>query len=87
MYVNRNFVAFVSDENYMKIAIDTLEELDWVLDQLETMQTHRSVSDMASSKTFERAVWLFPSKKNVLDSVAGLLQYRSVPIQRYRYEN
>ena len=30
--------------------METLEELDWCLDQLETMQTHRSVSDMASSK-------------------------------------
>ena len=29
---------------------ETLEEMDWSLDQLETMQTHRSVSDMASSK-------------------------------------
>ena len=38
------------DENYVKRAGDTLEELDWCLDQLETIQTHRSVSDMASSK-------------------------------------
>ncbi|OZC06696.1 3'5'-cyclic nucleotide phosphodiesterase [Onchocerca flexuosa] len=29
---------------------DTLDELDWCLDQLETIQTHRSVSDMASNK-------------------------------------
>ncbi|KAL3995164.1 putative 3'5'-cyclic phosphodiesterase pde-4 [Acanthocheilonema viteae] len=29
---------------------DTLDELDWCLGQLETIQTHRSVSDMASSK-------------------------------------
>ena len=40
----------VSDETYSKLAMDTLEELDWCLDQLETIQTHRSVSDMASSK-------------------------------------
>lgn len=32
------------------MAVETLEELDWCLDQLETIQTHRSVSDMASSK-------------------------------------
>ena len=38
------------DENYVKRAGETLEELDWCLDQLETIQTHRSVSDMASSK-------------------------------------
>ncbi len=34
----------------MRAAIETLEELDWCLDQLETIQTHRSVSDMATSK-------------------------------------
>ncbi|XP_072042994.1 3',5'-cyclic-AMP phosphodiesterase 4C-like isoform X3 [Amphiura filiformis] len=38
------------DENYGKMAIETLEELDWCMDQLETMQTHRSVSDLATSK-------------------------------------
>uniref|UniRef100_T1INE9 Phosphodiesterase n=1 Tax=Strigamia maritima TaxID=126957 RepID=T1INE9_STRMM len=38
------------DENYNKLAVETLEELEWCLDQLETIQTHRSVSDMASSK-------------------------------------
>lgn len=40
----------VSDEAYMKLAMETLEELDWCMEQLETIQTHRSVSDMASSK-------------------------------------
>ncbi|XP_060564123.1 cAMP-specific 3',5'-cyclic phosphodiesterase-like, partial [Ruditapes philippinarum] len=39
-----------TDENYSKMAVETLEELDWCLDQLEAVQTHRSVSDMASSK-------------------------------------
>ena len=39
-----------ADEAYMKLAMDTLEELDWCMEQLETIQTHRSVSDMASSK-------------------------------------
>ncbi|CAG9785149.1 unnamed protein product [Diatraea saccharalis] len=38
------------DEAYMKMALETVEELDWCLDQLETIQTHRSVSDMASLK-------------------------------------
>ena len=36
--------------NEDKMAIDTLEELDWCLDQLETIQAHRSVGDMATSK-------------------------------------
>lgn len=38
------------DEGYVRMAHDTIEELDWCLDQLETIQTHRSVSDMASLK-------------------------------------
>uniref|UniRef100_A0A8D8BKL4 Phosphodiesterase n=1 Tax=Culex pipiens TaxID=7175 RepID=A0A8D8BKL4_CULPI len=38
------------DESYVKLALDTVDELDWCLDQLETVQTHRSVSDMASLK-------------------------------------
>ncbi|XP_076236530.1 phosphodiesterase dunce isoform X4 [Calliopsis andreniformis] len=38
------------EDNYMKLAVETMEELDWCLDQLETIQTHRSVSDMASLK-------------------------------------
>ena len=38
------------DENFLRMSLETLEELDWCLDQLETIQTHRSVSDMASSK-------------------------------------
>ncbi|EDW27898.1 GL19961 [Drosophila persimilis] len=32
------------DEAYTRLATDTIEELDWCLDQLETIQTHRSVS-------------------------------------------
>ena len=39
-----------SDETFLRMSVETLEELDWCLDQLETIQTHRSVSDMASSK-------------------------------------
>lgn len=30
--------------------MDTIDELEWCLEQLETVQTHRSVSDMASLK-------------------------------------
>ncbi|XP_016324262.1 cAMP-specific 3',5'-cyclic phosphodiesterase 4C-like [Sinocyclocheilus anshuiensis] len=42
--------ATLSDETYQQLARETLEELDWCLDQLETIQTHRSVSEMASNK-------------------------------------
>ncbi|XP_072853880.1 3',5'-cyclic-AMP phosphodiesterase 4B isoform X2 [Pogona vitticeps] len=40
----------VQEESYQKLAMETLEELDWCLDQLETIQTYRSVSEMASNK-------------------------------------
>lgn len=39
-------------EDVVQYAQDTLDELDWCLDQLETIQTHRSVSDMAFNKVF-----------------------------------
>ena len=38
------------DDAYVRTAMETLDELDWCLDQLETMQTHKSVSGMASTK-------------------------------------
>ncbi|XP_035986080.1 cAMP-specific 3',5'-cyclic phosphodiesterase 4D-like, partial [Fundulus heteroclitus] len=40
----------ISEEPYQKLAMETLEELDWCLDQLETLQTRHSVSEMASNK-------------------------------------
>ncbi|XP_042200679.1 cAMP-specific 3',5'-cyclic phosphodiesterase 4A isoform X2 [Callorhinchus milii] len=43
-------VCTLSDETYQQLAKETLEELDWCLDQLETIQTYRSVSEMASNK-------------------------------------
>ncbi|XP_026125050.1 cAMP-specific 3',5'-cyclic phosphodiesterase 4D isoform X4 [Carassius auratus] len=39
-----------TEEAYQKLATDTLEELDWCLDQLETLQTRHSVGEMASNK-------------------------------------
>lgn len=39
-----------SEETCQQLARETLEELDWCLEQLETMQTYRSVSEMASHK-------------------------------------
>ena len=38
------------DDMSAKLAMDTLEELEWCLEQLETIQTHRSVSDLATNK-------------------------------------
>ncbi|EQB77667.1 cAMP-specific 3,5-cyclic phosphodiesterase 4A isoform 2 [Camelus ferus] len=42
--------ATLSEETCQQLAKETLEELDWCLEQLETMQTYRSVSEMASHK-------------------------------------
>jgi len=39
-----------TEEVHERLAADTLEELEWCLEQLETMQTHRSVGEMATSK-------------------------------------
>ncbi len=58
---------FFAEEQYAKLALETLEELEWCLDQLETIQTHRSVSDMASSKV--RTTDCFLSREPPLISV------------------
>lgn len=38
------------DETTKELAVDILNDLDWCLDQLESMQTHRSVSNMTTNK-------------------------------------
>ncbi|XP_030631711.1 cAMP-specific 3',5'-cyclic phosphodiesterase 4D isoform X2 [Chanos chanos] len=38
------------EEPFQKLAVETLEELDWCLEQLETLKTRHSVSEMASNK-------------------------------------
>uniref|UniRef100_A0A671MTN0 Phosphodiesterase n=1 Tax=Sinocyclocheilus anshuiensis TaxID=1608454 RepID=A0A671MTN0_9TELE len=47
---NLHFPIVMDQEAYQKLATETLEELDWCLDQLETLQTRHSVSEMASNK-------------------------------------
>uniref|UniRef100_A0A8B9EJY5 Phosphodiesterase n=1 Tax=Anser cygnoides TaxID=8845 RepID=A0A8B9EJY5_ANSCY len=39
-----------AEDAQQKLSLETLEELDWCLDQLETLQTRHSVSEMASNK-------------------------------------
>ena len=41
-------------KDFMTKASNTLEELDWCLKQLDAVQTHRSVSEMASNKVSEK---------------------------------
>uniref|UniRef100_A0A8C0YCX8 Phosphodiesterase n=1 Tax=Cyprinus carpio carpio TaxID=630221 RepID=A0A8C0YCX8_CYPCA len=50
IYNNCYMKLVVADEASQKLAVETLEELDWCLDQLETLQTRHSVSEMASNK-------------------------------------
>uniref|UniRef100_A0A7M4FDL7 3',5'-cyclic-AMP phosphodiesterase n=1 Tax=Crocodylus porosus TaxID=8502 RepID=A0A7M4FDL7_CROPO len=44
-----------TEDAHQKLAVETLEELDWCLDQLETLQTRHSVSEMASNKVSSAA--------------------------------
>lgn len=51
-------MCLLADESYQKLAMETMEELDWCLDQLETIQTYRSVSDMASNKVGQFSLYI-----------------------------
>ncbi|XP_029772904.1 cAMP-specific 3',5'-cyclic phosphodiesterase 4C isoform X3 [Suricata suricatta] len=42
--------AWPPEDTRQKLALETLDELDWCLDQLETLQTRHSVGEMASNK-------------------------------------
>lgn len=58
----------VAEEPHQQLAIETLDELDWCLEQLETLKTRHSVSEMASNKVHQRGVdtqrpHLSPGKK------------------------
>jgi len=66
-YVSMGYLH-ISDEQYQKLSAETLEELEWCLEQLENVQTHRSVSDMATSKVGIR-LWLqviYRTSSNIL---------------------
>uniref|UniRef100_A0A674E0L0 Phosphodiesterase n=1 Tax=Salmo trutta TaxID=8032 RepID=A0A674E0L0_SALTR len=43
-------LAGVTEEPFQQLAVETLDELDWCLEQLETLKTRHSVSEMASNK-------------------------------------
>ncbi|XP_038183497.1 cAMP-specific 3',5'-cyclic phosphodiesterase 4C isoform X2 [Arvicola amphibius] len=43
-------LAATTEDAGLQLAQETLEELDWCLEQLETLQTRRSVGEMASNK-------------------------------------
>lgn len=43
-----------AEEPHQQLAIETLDELDWCLEQLETLKTRHSVSEMASNKVVRK---------------------------------
>ena len=49
-----------AEDAHQKLSRETLEELDWCLDQLETLQTRHSVSEMASNKVRVRGMETSP---------------------------
>nr|XP_018667621.1 cAMP-specific 3',5'-cyclic phosphodiesterase 4C isoform X2 [Ciona intestinalis] len=48
--VNQQGNVVPGTEEFVQRAVNTVEELDWCLEQLDAVQTHRSVSEMASNK-------------------------------------
>ena len=58
--------GLVLEDGPLGQAIATLEELDWCLEQLETMQTHKSVSDLALLKVRARFHFLMKFSSPVL---------------------
>ncbi|XP_016066305.1 PREDICTED: cAMP-specific 3',5'-cyclic phosphodiesterase 4C [Miniopterus natalensis] len=49
-YIGGLLTAQPPEDTGQKLALATLDELDWCLDQLETLQTRHSVGEMASNK-------------------------------------
>ncbi len=41
---------YLTDESKIQLSLDTLDDLDWCLNQLENMQSHKYISDIASTK-------------------------------------
>lgn len=79
-------VLYVAEEPHQQLAIETLDELDWCLEQLETLKTRHSVSEMASNKVHQRGAtdtqrphlspgkkFTFASKSNQSESTHSLL--------------
>src|SRR6218665_294293 len=58
-------LLLLTDDQRQKLAVDTLDELEWCLEQLEPIQTHKSVSDMATSKVSSDAQQIFCSSLEI----------------------
>lgn len=81
---NYNGFYYFPDDAYLKMSIETIEELDWCLDQLETIQTHRSVSDMASSKVEYKYRFNF-KKINVTKNIFFFFFYSRIYFIEHRH--
>ena len=42
--------SYCSEDQRRQLAIITLDDLEWSLEQLETIQIHKSVGDLATNK-------------------------------------
>ena len=56
VFNNLRFSCVLADDATKELAVDILNDIDWCLDQLEGMQTHRSVSDMTTNKVSRAAI-------------------------------
>lgn len=54
---NASLCSSGTEEPHQQLAIETLDELDWCLEQLETLKTRHSVSEMASNKVLQRKTY------------------------------
>jgi hypothetical protein len=80
MIRNRFLLLLIIDDISLSQAIATLEELDWCLEQLETMQTHKSVSDLASLKVRKRIIFLSNAATQRIDDPFVILELHTFPL-------
>jgi Phosphodiesterase 4 upstream conserved regions (UCR) len=65
--INRLAPCARAEEQRQQMAVETLEDLEWCLEQLETTQIDRSVSDLATNKVTN--LFFFSCFRSVLVSI------------------
>uniref|UniRef100_H9G6Z0 3',5'-cyclic-AMP phosphodiesterase n=1 Tax=Anolis carolinensis TaxID=28377 RepID=H9G6Z0_ANOCA len=73
-----------AEDAVQKLAMETLEELDWCLDQLETLQTRHSVSEMASNKVRNPT---FPPSEVILNLILNLNPPHPEPVSQNPHQS
>lgn len=71
-----------TEEPHQQLAIETLDELDWCLEQLETLKTRHSVSEMASNKV----IYNIKHLTNMLQSVRRVIYWTYTPVTGYKID-